>query len=155
MDILIKDNTDVLLLSPCSCWGELRKYEGQNAVLFDEETQWTIEDVIFKAVKAVHSDDKAIGVLIKAEGKTIYFTGDTLYSEKVIRAVEKEKIDAVFVPINGKGNNMNAVDAARFAKAINASKVYPMHYGMFDNINPKTFSCDKATIMNVYEKFEL
>jgi L-ascorbate 6-phosphate lactonase len=133
----------------------LRKYDGQNAVLFDEETEWTVGDVLFKAVKAVHSDEKAIGILIKSEGKTIYFTGDTLYSEKVLRAVEKEEIDAVFLPINGKGNNMNGIDAARLAKAIKAKRVYPMHYGMFDEIDPNTFVCENTVIMNVYETFEL
>lgn len=155
IDALLKNKTGAVLLSPLSCWNEMRKYEGQNAVLFDEETEWSVGDVLFKAVKAVHSDEKAIGVLLKAEGKTLYFTGDTLYSEKVLRAVEKEDVEAVFLPINGKGNNMNGVDAARFAKKIKAKRVYPMHYGMFDEIDPKTFSCENAVIMKVYETFEL
>ena len=155
LNLLLSDNTGALLLSPFSCWGELRLYEGHNAVLFDEETEWTVGGVNLKAVKAVHSDEKAIGVLIKADGKTAYFTGDTLYSEKVIRAVGNEKIDAVFVPINGKGNNMNAVDAARFVKVIKAKRAFPMHYGMFDEINPKIFVCENATVMQVYEPFEL
>lgn len=155
IDALLKEKTGALLLSPLSCWSEMRKYEGQNAVLFDEGTEWSFGNVVFKAVKAVHSDEKAIGVLIRAENKTIYFTGDTLYSEKVLRAVEKEEIDAVFLPINGKGNNMNDTDAARFAKKIKAKRVYPMHYGMFDEIDPKSFACENARIMNVYETFDL
>ena len=155
LNILLKGSTGVILLSPSSCWGEMRKFEGHNAVLFDEETEWSIGKVLFKAVKAVHSDDKAVGLLVKAEGKALYFTGDTLYSEKVIRSVNSEKIDAVFLPINGKGNNMNVIDAARFADSIDARKAYPMHYGMFDTIDPTTFIFRNAAIMEIYKEFEI
>ena len=39
-------------------------------------------------------------------------------------------IDAVFVPINGVGNNMNAFDAVRFVERIGAKHAVPLHFGM-------------------------
>ena len=45
-------------------------------------------------------------MLIEAEGKCLYITGDTLYNTDIFSDLP-EQIDAVFLPINGSGNNMN------------------------------------------------
>ena len=34
---------------------------------------------------------------------------------------------------------MNMADAARFAKRTGAQKVIPLHWGLFDSIDPKEF----------------
>ena len=59
-------------------------------------------------------------------------------------------IDAVFLPINGVGNNMNAVDAARFAKRCGAKLAIPVHWGMFDGISPESLLFEPKKIPELY-----
>ncbi len=101
-----------------------------NMVLFSPGTSVTLNSVLFKAVKAEHTDEHAVGIVIEHEGFRIYVTGDTLYNDAVIKSVPKD-IDMMFVCINGVGDNMNIDDAVRFSKEINAKVTIPMHYGMF------------------------
>lgn len=94
---------------------------GNNYVLFDRQTVWSERGWRFTAVPAQHSDPAAIGVVIEAEGRTLYVTGDTLYSHAIFGALP-EKIDAVFLPINGRGNNMNIPDAEAFIRRCGAAR---------------------------------
>ena len=64
-------------------------------------------------------------------------------------------IYALFLPINGVGNNMNMEDAARFAEIVNSEKVIPLHWGLFDDINPEDFPCDKKVIPEFYKEIKL
>ena len=145
----------MLVLAPGTCWQKARQFGGDhNYVLFDRGTEWTEGDVRFTAVTAVHSDDHAIGVVIEAEGKCIYVTGDTLYSRKIFGELPKN-IDAVFLPVNGVGNNMNMTDAARFAGDCGAKVAVPIHVGMFDDIDPAQFSYEKKIIPELYKEMEI
>ena len=145
---------NMLVLAPGTCWQKARQFGGEhNYVLFDRGTQWTEGDVRFTAVTAVHSDDHAIGVVIEAEGKCIYITGDTLYSDKIFEQLP-ENIDAVFLPVNGAGNNMNMTDAARFAAACGAKVAVPIHVGMFDSIDANQFSLENKIVPEVYKEME-
>ena len=103
-----------------------------NYVLFDAGNEWTQSGVHFKAMKAVHSDEFAVGALISTAEWSIYLTGDTLYNEQVISSVNVP-VDLMFTVMNGKGNNMNAFDAARLAKRIQPKVAVPIHWGMFEN----------------------
>ncbi len=122
-------------------------------MLFDEDTEWTQGEVRFTAVKAVHNDPFAIGILIEAEGKTVYVTGDTLYSKTILRQLPD--IDLIFLPINGVGNNMNMVDAARFVSNSKAKLAVPLHVGMMDELDPHDFPCDNKQILEVYKETEM
>ena len=108
------------------------------------------EGFTFTAVCAEHSDPEAIGFIVDDSSKKYYFTGDTLYSEAVFAQLPKD-LYAVFLPINGKGNNMNPTDAAAFAARTGAKYSIPMHFGMFDQLNPKLFTADNALIPTVYQ----
>lgn len=146
---------DLLVLSPSSVWNDVRKNGGShNYVLFDRYTQWTEKGVVFTAVKAEHSDSAAIGVIIDDGNKKYYITGDTLYNEKNFDNLPKD-IYAVFLPVNGRGNNMNMDDAKRFAERIRAEVVIPMHCGMFDDIDMNRFECDKKRVPVIYQKMNL
>lgn len=103
-----------------------------NYVLFDVGTEWTERGVRFKAVKAVHSDPRAVGALIFTKGCTIYLTGDTLYHEEIPGSIT-DRVDLMFAVMNGRGNNMNACDAARLVKRIRPKTAIPVHWGMFEN----------------------
>lgn len=103
------------------------------------------------AVKAEHSDITPIGVIIEDADKKYYITGDTLYNEEIFEDIP-EDIYALFLPVNGVGNNMNMVDAARFAKRVKAQKVIPIHIGMFDELSADNFNCDNKVIAEIYKE---
>ena len=149
------EDNQMTVLAPSSVWGEVRKYGGKhNYVLFDRHTMWTEYGMCFEAVKACHSDPSPIGIIIYDEERTYYFTGDTLYNKEIFKDLPKN-IDVVFLPINGVGNNMNMNDAACFAKKCGAKTVVPLHFGMFDELNPEKFSCENKVIPEIYKEINL
>ena len=151
----ISADTNIVVLSPASVWQEVRKIGGgNNYIQFNVRTVWTENGIKFTAVKAEHSDISAIGVIIDDGDKKYYVTGDTLYNEKIFGDIPND-IYAVFLPVNGVGNNMNMTDAARFAKRINAERTVPMHIGMFDEITADEFDCENKIIANIYEEIKL
>ena len=64
-------------------------------------------------------------------------------------------VDCAFLPINGKGNNMNMVDAADFAKRTKAEKVVPLHIGLFDNLSADDFKCENKEVPTFYKEIKL
>ncbi len=146
----INERSSVLVLAPTSAYLKVRQLGGDNRyVEFNRRTEWTEGSVRFKAVKAFHSDAYAIGVIIESEGEKYYITGDTLYNEEIFEDVPYG-IDAVFLPVNGVGNNMNAVDAARFAKKIGAKAAVPIHIGMFDELTADIFEYENKIVPTIY-----
>lgn len=151
---LNKENS-VLFLGPISAWKIARELGGNNNyVMFNNRTTWTYENITFTAVKAEHSDLDAIGIIIDDGDKKYYVTGDTLYNEDVFTDIPND-IYAVFLPINGVGNNMNMKDAAAFAKRVGAQKVVPLHWGLFDNLNPEELDCKNRVIPEIYKEINL
>ena len=145
----------VLVLAPQAAWQELRKFGGNhNYVQFNRHTHWSYGDLRFTAVKAEHSDPHPIGVLIQDGENTYYVTGDTLYNEDIFADLPA-KIDVLFLPINGVGNNMNVTDAAAFAKRTGAQKVVPLHWGLFDSLDPQAFDCPNKIIPAFFKVIEL
>ncbi len=148
-------DSQVTVLSPFSVWQKIRAIGGKNNyVLFDAGTVWSEHELTFSAVPAVHSDPHAIGVVIDNGRQKYYVTGDTLYNRHIFEQVPPD-IYALFLPVNGAGNNMNKQDAARFAAQIHAHIVVPMHFGLLDRLDVEDFSCDNKRILNVYEEVEL
>lgn len=183
--------TDCTFFSPPSVFFKAKaRYPWCNHVIFRSGTSVMIGDITFRAVKAEHSDAEAIGVIISAENKNLYITGDTLYSETVFESVFKateslpekkirekeiperkikekeipEKIiDALFLPVNGRGNNMNAGDAGRFAARLNPDFVVPVHFGMFDDLRgaevseeiETEFKKGKIIIPEIYKEIKM
>ena len=144
-----------MVLAPKSVWDEVRKIGGNNNyVLFNRHTSWTQNGIKFTAVKAEHSDPTPIGVIIDDGKKKYYITGDTLYNEEIFEDIPEE-IYALFLPVNGVGNNMNMFDAARFAKRINAKRVVPIHIGMFDELTADNFDCHNKVTAEIYKEIKL
>ena len=148
----ISEDSNITVLSPKSVWDEVRELGGSNNyVLFNRHTSWTESGIKITAVKAEHSEISSIGVIIDDGEKKYYITGDTLYNEEIFKDIPDD-IYALFLPINGVGNNMNMTDASRFAKQINAKKVVPIHIGMFDEITADKFECENKVIPNIYRE---
>ena len=154
---LKKQDKKMTVLCPTSVWQKARvNGGGHNYVEFNRHTEWTESEFRFCAVKAVHSDPFAIGVIIEdlTEKKVYYVTGDTLYNKEIFSDLP-ENIDIVFLPINGVGNNMNETDAVRFFHACGARRAVPYHVGMFDEKSPEIFKADNRIILDIYKETEI
>ena len=149
----LNEESETTVLAPNGSWQEVRKFGGRKNkyVLFNNGTTWTEEYASFRAVKAEHSDENAIGVIIRLDGKNYYVTGDTLYSERVFDSLPYEEFEAVFVPVNGVGNNMNFLDAKRFAERLNAKYSVPVHFGLFDEIDGEKIELRNKKLLPLYQ----
>ena len=150
----INEDSKILVLAPKSAWAEVRKFKGNNNyVMFNRHTVWSESGIKFSAVKAEHSDDYAIGVIIEAENKKFYITGDTLYNTEIFEDLPVD-IDYIFLPVNGVGNNMNMTDAKVFCEKIGAIAV-PMHCGLFDDIDMNNFEYENKIVPNIYKEIKI
>lgn len=151
----VKKDTAVIVLAPSSVWSEVRKIGGKNNyVLFNRGTTWTEFGVKFTAVKAEHSDSSPIGVIIDDGEKKYYVTGDTLYNKEIFDDLPSD-IYAVFLPVNGCGNNMNMADAKAFCQTIKPKFAVPIHCGMFDDIDVNEFDYEDKITPKIYEEVKL
>lgn len=159
LDIILKKWEGICVLASQNAWKHARMFGGNhNYVLFNRHTEWTQGSLWFRAVHAQHSDNDAVGFIIRHQEKVYYITGDTLYHSQVIEDVRTTApaIDVVFLPVNGLGNNMNMVDAARFAEEIHAKKVVPLHFGLYDVIDPKKeFCCSNKIVPSFFQEIQL
>ncbi len=148
----INENSEITVLSPSSVYAEVRKMGGNNNyVVFNRRTSWSEGGIRFTSVKAEHSDPTPIGVIIDDGDKKYYVTGDTLYNEDIFADLP-DGIYAVFLPVNGVGNNMNMTDAKRFCERVRARYVVPLHCGLFDAIDMKALEVDNKIVPKFYEE---
>lgn len=119
---------------------ELKKWGKTNVIALNTDASITVGDFEITAVFADHAVE-AFGLIVKAENKTLYFSGDTLYNEKLFE-IAKYKPDITFICINGRLGNMNVNEALITAKRIGAKINIPNHYDMFasNSENPYLFS---------------
>ena len=152
----LSHDREVTVLASENAWQNVRKTIGgvkNNYVQFNRGTEWTEKDIYFKAVYAEHSDNKAIGVIMQAENKTYYVTGDTLYNAEIFKDLPAS-IDYVFIPVNGRGNNMNMTDAKRFCDRLGSIAI-PLHCGLFDEINMKEWQYKNKIVPEFYKEIPL
>ncbi len=150
----LKKDSNVCVLASENAWTDVRKFGGNNNyVMFNRHTKWTQNEIVFAAVKAEHSDDYAIGVIIEAENKKYYITGDTLYNKEIFKDLP-ENIDYVFLPVNGVGNNMNFEDGKQFCNKIGA-KAIPLHCGLFDSLDMNKFDYENKVVPEFYKEIKL
>lgn len=84
---------------------------------------------------------EAAGILLEAEGQTIFHAGDTADFSDLALIGEKYDIDVAFLPI-GDNFTMGPADAVRAAKRLKAKIVVPVHYNTFPLIkqDPDAFA---------------
>ncbi|MGN1093325.1 MAG: MBL fold metallo-hydrolase [Monoglobaceae bacterium] len=151
----LTEDSKVTVLCSENGFPEVRKFGGNNNyVMMHPGTEWTERGIKFSAVSAEHSELSALGIIIDDGEKKYYITGDTLYNKNIFDELPSD-IYAVFLPINGKGNNMNMTDAARFAKKVGAKYSVPLHWGLFDSIDPTDFDAETAVIPKMYQEINL
>lgn len=119
---------------------ELKRLGRKNAAALNVGDSISIGDFNITAVFADHTVE-AFGLIVKAENKTLYFSGDTLFNEKLFRIADY-KPNLTFICINGRLGNMNVDEALITAKKIGAKINIPNHYDMFESNseNPLLFS---------------
>ena len=156
---LTQTEKPVTVLAGENAYFKARAFGGpHNYVLLAPHSVWSEGGVTFYSVKAEHSDRTAVGFIIDDGDATYYVSGDTLYNYDVIDEVlelVEDGVDYAFLPINGVGNNMNARDAADLAYEIQAKRAVPLHYGLFDSIDPKVFDFEDSVILTPYTEVEL
>ncbi len=119
---------------------ELEKLGKTNVKTLTIGESITVGEFEITAVFADHTVE-AFGLIVRTKDKTVYFSGDTLYNEKLFE-ISKYKPDVTFICINGKLGNMNVNEALAVAKKIGAKLNVPNHYDMFESNseNPLLFS---------------
>lgn len=110
---------------------ELKRLGRENAAVLNVGDSIKIGDFELTAVFADHTVE-AFGLIVKAENKTLYFSGDTLFNEKLF-AIADYKPDYTFICINGRLGNMNVKEALITAEKIGAAVNIPNHYDMFES----------------------
>lgn len=114
-----------------------------------------VGDVELQALYAKHTVE-AFGLLVKAKEKVLYFSGDTLFDERLFD-ISQHRPDITFICINGKLGNMNVDEAVIVAKEIGAKVNVPNHYGMFasNTENPENFTkqMDNGFIMEFNKEY--
>ncbi len=127
--IPLMNKQNMLFLAPIDAKKQLNECGVTNYCRFDEGDVYNVGGFELIAVFADHSVP-AIGVILKHNDVSLYFSGDTEYNKK-LEELAQYKIDVMFICINGKLGNMNVYDAIRLTKAINPRVAVPSHYGMF------------------------
>lgn len=107
----------------------LEKLGRTNVAVLHPGESMTVGDFQITAVFADHTVE-AIGLMVEGSGKKLYFSGDTLYNEKLFQ-LAAYKPDITLICINGRLGNMNAEEAIKVAKKIGARVNIPNHYDMF------------------------
>ena len=152
---ILNNNPNITVFAPTNSFNKVVECgKGPNYVMFNRGTVWSQSDAVFKAVKAEHSDLTAIGIIIESKGKKIYITGDTLYNESIFEDIPDD-IDLCILPINGKGNNMNIIDAAKFANKIGAKRIVPVHVGLFDDLKTTDLKHPKCVAFELNREYEI
>ena len=136
---------------------KLGSLEKDHVITINNGEHVNVGDFELTAVFADHTVE-AFGLIVKAEGKTLYFSGDTLYNERLFD-IAKYSPDVTFICINGRLGNMNVEEALVTAKKIGARVNVPNHYDMFasNSEDPHLFAdhIDGGLIMEFEKEYQL
>ena len=124
----------------------------------DDGASVTVDGCEFHGIAAAHNtiDRDAhgrcqyLGYIIRAEGWTLYHSGDTLRYPGLVEKLRAFAIDVAFLPINGNrperrvAGNLDGREAAQLAHDIGARWVVPCHYEMFEfnTASPDEFAAE-------------
>lgn len=154
---IVKGEKPVEILAAVNAWNKVRgQFPGDpNYIMMKPGNEWTGDTFRVRAVEARHSDETGVGFVIEAEGLKIVVSGDTLYFSDAAKQIGTD-VDIAVVVMNGKGNNMNCADAARYCADIGARVAIPTHWGLFkkfsaDKDTPELF-CERASALGVHAK---
>ncbi len=133
---IIKVYPNCKCLGPTSTLNHFIKdgYNKANFTVLDVGQSTKVGNVSITAVPAYHSDPLAVGYIFKASGKTVYISGDTIYSPTLSADIKKaaaSPIDLMCICINGKLGNMPWNEAVKVVSEVRPKTALPIHYGLF------------------------
>ncbi len=128
-DAIEQMNDSLLFVTTHEGKAKLSEMGKNNAKAISVGEAVTVGDIKLTAVFADHTVE-AFGLIVEADGVRLYFSGDTLFDEKLYE-IASFNPDITFICINGKLGNMNVQEAIDVAERIGAEINVPNHYGMF------------------------
>jgi len=150
-------NRDQLFITTNGGKKKLESLDRNNVIAIVQGESVRVGDFEITAVFADHTLE-AFGLIVKAESKTLYFSGDTLYNERLFD-IAKYSPDVTFICINGRLGNMSVDEALVTAKKIGAQLNVPNHYDMFasNSEDPHLFTdrIDGGIIMEFDREYNL
>ena len=140
-DSVVRMNAGLHFLTTCEGRQKLRSLGRQNVTALHAGDMIAVGNMTVTAVYAKHTIE-AFGVIVRGDGVTLYFSGDTLFDKQLYGMAQFEP-DVTFICINGKLGNMNVSEAVEVARSIGAAVNVPNHYGMFasNTEDPAKFTC--------------
>ena len=132
---------------PDSCVQHLRQLGRNNVTPLNRGTELTLGRFSLTAVFADHTPD-SIGIMASHGGRLLYFSGDTLYNDKLLE-LSVFHPDVMFVCINGRLGNMNVREAVQLTEALRPKVGVPAHYDLFaDNAEDPQLYLNGLTTVN-------
>ncbi len=121
--------------------------------------QCEIGDIVVIAVPAYnqnHDRDACVGFMVGADGKVLYFAGDTSTTDSM-PAMRLDKLDYAFLPCDGI-YNMDVKEASACAETIHAKHSVPVHMApgaLFDEQVAAAFTGPGKLVLHPGEEIEL
>ena len=93
----------------------------------------TVGSVEIDVVEADHGElcPEAVGFILKFNGRSIYWAGDTGLNQKMLAEPIAAKPEIVIPCINGAFGNLNEAEAAKLVGLCNGKKAVPAHFWLF------------------------
>lgn len=122
------------------------KCKKESLLGLNERQSISLDEFTFHGIPAKHNEIERdangncrfMGYVIVFGKFKIYHSGDTLWFDEIVDLLKPFAVDVAILPINGNdperkvAGNLDCEEAARLGKAINARRVIPCHYDMFD-----------------------
>lgn len=140
VDAVAEMDRELLFLTTAEGQDRLQAMDFRHSKALKAGESVVVGDIEITAVFAKHTVE-AFGVILRAADITLYFSGDTLFDERLFEIAEYHP-DVAFFCINGKLGNMNVEEAVETARKTGAKMNVPNHYGMFasNTENPENFT---------------
>lgn len=142
----LAESPEPIFVGPSSCRDHWLAMElpGERFLRLDQGESLDIAGAHLSGIYAKHKSgaaEDAIGVMIEAGGFRVYHVGDSEYTDTLVEHVRQLRPDLLMAPINGRGGNMDAKQAAQLTQEVRPRVVVPIHYGMIptNTADPQVF----------------
>ncbi len=108
-----------------------------------------------EAYNGYHKKEECVGYIITVDNKKIYVSGDTSETE-MMHCLKKKQIDIAFYPTDGI-YNMNALEASKCAKIVQAKINIPIHSKpdcLYDEKITKEFFSNNTLLLKPGEELD-
>ena len=146
---------------------ERLKIDSARPIGLDDGCSVEIGAMRFSGVASAHEaldrDEKGrakyLGYILQFGGWSIYHSGDTIRYEGMAERLQRFQIDLALLPINGRAperrvpGNLFGSEAAQLAKDIQAKRVIPCHFEMFEfnTASPQEFIRECQTLSQPFK----